>query len=57
MAGGECVYQPKVRATHHEQMFRGRPSPKLADWQQRSFLRLMAKHRETNFAEWVPAWI
>lgn len=42
-AGGECVYAPSVRAFHHESVFRGRPSPKIADWQALSFLRLYAK--------------
>lgn len=54
-SGRECVYQPLVRAFHHESLFRGRPSRKLEDWQTRSFIRLMRKWSKVNFTEFVPA--
>lgn len=54
-AGGECVYQPTVRAYHYESMFRGRPSPKVADWQRRSWIYFTEKYKRTSFAEWVPS--
>lgn len=54
-SGRECVYQPKVLAFHHESLFRGRPSPKLADWQARSAILLNRKYARENFAQWVPA--
>jgi GT2 family glycosyltransferase len=54
-SGRECVYQPLVRAFHHESLFRGRPSPKLADWQARSFIYLNRKYAGENFVQWVPA--
>ena len=57
MAGGECVMQPKVRAYHHESMFRGRPSPKVEDWQNRSWLYFMEKYRRQSFAQWVPSLV
>jgi GT2 family glycosyltransferase len=56
-SGRECVYQPKVLAFHHESLFRGRPSPKLADWQMRSLIYLNRKYARENFAEWVPSVI
>lgn len=56
-AGHECVYQPKVRAYHLESVFRGRPSKKLADWQNSSWLTFADKHRADSFAQWVPALI
>jgi GT2 family glycosyltransferase len=54
MAGGECVYEPTVRAFHYESMFRGRPSPKIQDWQAHSWLYLVQKYKTTSFALWVP---
>jgi GT2 family glycosyltransferase len=52
--GLECVYQPAVRAVHHESLFRGRADEKINDWQTDSWKRLMEKHRTTNMARWVP---
>jgi GT2 family glycosyltransferase len=56
LAKHECVYQPKVRAWHHESVFRGRWSEneKLARWQGESFVRLMEKYRDQSFAGLVP---
>lgn len=55
LAGGMCVYQPTVRAYHHESIFRGRPSEKVQAWQQESYALLMEKYKETNFAQFVPS--
>lgn len=55
--GGDCVYQPKIRAFHFESMFRGRPSKKIEDWQARSWIYFSQKHAGTSFAEWVPSLI
>jgi hypothetical protein len=52
--GRECISQPAAVAYHHESLFRGRPSPKLADWQDRSFLLLRRKWAGTDFAPFVP---
>lgn len=57
LAGGECVMQPTVRAYHHESLFRGRPSEKIADWQRRSWIAFVEKYRTQSFAEWVPSLI
>lgn len=54
LAGGECVYNPKVRGYHHEMLFRGRPSPKVQEWQAKSFMYLCMKYESQSFAEWVP---
>lgn len=56
-SGRVSRYQPTVKAIHHESLFRGRPSPKVADWQARSWLYFMEKHRTTSFAELVPSLI
>lgn len=55
MAGEQCVYNPNIRAYHAESMFRGRPSPKVAEWQQKSYIYLMLKYQHQSFAEFVPA--
>lgn len=49
-----CVYNPNVRALHAESMFRGRPNPKVKEWQEKSFIYLMVKHQKLNFADFVP---
>ncbi len=50
----KCVYQPKVRAFHHEMLFRGRPSPKVQEWQQKSWLYFAEKWDGQNFNGMVP---
>jgi GT2 family glycosyltransferase len=54
LAGKQCVFNPNVRGFHYEQMFRGRPDPKIEEWQAKSFLYLCIKYATTNFAEFVP---
>lgn len=56
-AGGECVYQPKIRAFHFESLFRGRPSKKMETWTKKSWHYFTQKHSQTSFAEWVPSLI
>jgi GT2 family glycosyltransferase len=53
-AGLECVYQPKVKAWHHESVFRGRKEEKLERWHAESFHALLDKWAEQNFASLVP---
>lgn len=55
LAGGECVYTPDARAYHLESLFRGRPSPKVADWQSRSWLYFVEKYKRQSFAQFVPS--
>jgi GT2 family glycosyltransferase len=54
LAGEQCVYNPSVRGFHHEMLFRGKPSEKIRDWQNKSFMYLCMKYAEQSFAEWVP---
>jgi GT2 family glycosyltransferase len=55
-AGLSCVYQPGIRAIHHESAFRGNAAPgsKLANWQAASWQRFVTKYARTNFAEFIP---
>lgn len=50
----QCVYNPEVRAFHFESMFRGRPSPKVKEWQEKSWIYLTHKYAEQNFSDLVP---
>lgn len=56
-AGRECVYQPGVRAIHHESFFRGsgRASEQVQVWQRTSWLRFREKYASVSFAEFVPS--
>lgn len=56
-AGKAVVYQPLVRAFHHESVFRGKPSKKLAEWQSKSWHYFCVKHADVSFAEFVPSVI
>lgn len=53
-SGRECVYQPRVKAWHHESVFRGRKSEKLNKWHAESFFLLMEKWQDQSFAGLVP---
>lgn len=52
-AGLECVYQPAVRAIHHESLFRGQRSDKLDEWHQQSLAFLHETHGTTPMARYV----
>jgi GT2 family glycosyltransferase len=54
LADQECVYNPTIRAWHFEMKFRGRPSPKVADWQSKSFIYLCEKYATESFGSLVP---
>lgn len=56
-SGRACVYQPNVKAYHHESLFRGRPSPKVKDWQDRSYIYLMQKWGKADFTRFIPQLI
>lgn len=56
-SGRECVYQPLVRALHHESVFRGRPGKKLADWQAKSWWYWKVKWGHVSMAEFVPSLV
>jgi GT2 family glycosyltransferase len=52
--GQQCIYNPNVRAFHFEMMFRGQPSPKIAEWQQKSWIYLCEKWKDQSFHDLVP---
>jgi GT2 family glycosyltransferase len=54
LKGFSCVYNPNIRAIHHEMMFRGKPSEKIRDWQNQSFMLLCLKYEDQSFAGLVP---
>ncbi len=52
--GYTSVYNPKVKAVHHESLFRGGAEGKLKDWQKDSYARLLMKYKDHNFADIAP---
>lgn len=52
-SGRECIYQPAVKAVHHESLFRGRADEKLSEWQNDAFRLLMEEHISTNLAPYM----
>lgn len=58
-AGLQCIYQPGIRAFHHESFFRGsrRQSDRVERWQQESWQRFKQKWGDLSFAEFVPSLI
>lgn len=53
-SGRWCVFNSKVRAVHHESLFRGRSNERLDRWQRESYVRLVEKWRDQSFAGLVP---
>jgi GT2 family glycosyltransferase len=53
-AGLECIYEPSVRAFHHEMMFRSNPSPKLERWLKESTRYMWSKWGAADVSAWVP---
>lgn len=49
-----CMYQPRVRAFHFEMMFRGRPNPKIQQWQAKSWIYFAEKYKNQGFQGMVP---
>jgi GT2 family glycosyltransferase len=56
-SGRECIYEPSVCAFHHESVFRGRPTPKIQQWQVDSFKRLLDKWGTVDFSNFTPALV
>lgn len=54
--GLQCVFNPNIRALHHESFFRARPSKKAEMWTAKSFQSLVHKYAEQSFAGLVPNW-
>lgn len=53
-AGLDCIYEPSVRAFHHESMFRGDPTPQLKRWTRESAARLWTKWAGLDLSQWIP---
>lgn len=56
LSGLSCVYQPGVRAVHHESFFRGaaRADDRIREWTEYSWMRFVGKYADISFAEFVP---
>lgn len=55
--GLECIYNPQVRAVHHESLFRGQRSEKIDKWHQDSLEYLRKKHGSTPLGRFVPSLV
>jgi GT2 family glycosyltransferase len=53
-AGLECIYEPSVRAFHHEMAFRRKPSGKHERWLLESTARMWSKWGAADVSAWVP---
>lgn len=54
-AGLDCVFNPNVRATHHESFTRGVKSEKVQKWEFESWMTLVEKYRGEDFGRFVRA--
>jgi O-antigen biosynthesis protein len=50
----DCIYEPSVRAFHHESMFRGTHTPKLEKWVKASWARMLTKWGDADVVQWIP---
>lgn len=55
LAGKDCVYNPEVRAWHHESMIRGEKTKQVAKWERDSFRELVEKYQGQSFGQFVPS--
>lgn len=58
-AGKECIYQPGIRAIHHEGFFRGqhRKSKQVEEWQAASWHRFKTKYADVSFTDFIPSLV
>lgn len=54
-AGLECIYNPQVRAYHHESMIRGEKTEQVTRWEIQSWQDFVKKYAGQSFVEFVPA--
>ena len=52
--GFRSLYDPKVKAVHHESLFRGNKSEKIKRWEKESYVRLLKKYKGKDFTGLVP---
>lgn len=57
LAGQQCVYDPKIRAIHHETVFRGKGDPKHDKWHDDGLLYLHRKYAGVGFADYIPTLV
>jgi len=50
-AGMTCAYEPGAEAYHHESLSRGRPTKRIVEWTNASWVRLQEKYRGRTFEE------
>lgn len=53
-AGHKSVFNPNVKAIHHESLFRGEESEKMREWESDSRLRLFQKYSDVDFKGIAP---
>jgi GT2 family glycosyltransferase len=53
-AGLTSLYNPKVKAIHHESLFRKNKSEKIQQWEKESLSLLLKKYEGKDFSELVP---
>lgn len=51
-AGMTCAYEPTAVAYHHESLTRGRPTDRIVEWTNASWMRLQRKHKGRDFTGW-----
>lgn len=58
-SGRDCIYQPGIRAFHHEGFFRGqhRKSKQVEEWQAASWHRFKEKWGDVSFSEFIPSLV
>lgn len=54
-AGRECIYNPQIRAWHHESMIRGEKTEQVLRWEMQSWDDFVKKYAGQSFAEFIPA--
>jgi GT2 family glycosyltransferase len=53
-AGYKSLYNPKIKAIHHESLFRKEKSEKVKLWERKSLVYLMTKYQGVNFEGIAP---
>lgn len=54
-SGWDCIYNPEVRAYHHESMIRGEKTEQVLEWEVASWRTFAEKYRGENFGQFVHA--
>lgn len=53
--GHKSLYNPKVKAVHHESLFRGKKNEKIKSWEHQSLVQLITKYSDTDFSGIAPS--